>query len=288
MTSRARTITIALALLTACGGGQAATRTTTATDTATERRALDYAALERLRFNQLAMELNLPLFWAADADEDGTVDPDEVRTLDFYPSDATWAEDGRFTAEFERAYAAMLEVERRRLLEDELRSTSPTLLETDLSTLPEPHRAFGRHMLRVAELIDQLYARQVGMDALAPLVSADEPVSQSVFRRNWGARCRGATTETNPLCSPIAGAPPQPVDVYPQSLQEGDDLCARLEGHPRASELLTPFTVVREAGGELTAVPYTEAYRELMQPIAAELRAAAEAITDPEAAARRT
>lgn len=286
MTSRARTIAVALALLTACGGGQAATRATTTT--ATERRPLDYAALERLRFNQLAMELNLPLFWAADADEDGAVDPDEVRTLAFYPSDATWAEDGRFTEQFERAYAAMLEVERRRLLEDELRSTSPTLLETDLSTLPEPHRAFGRHMLRVAELIDQLYARQVGMEALAPLVSADEPVSQSVFRRNWGARCRGATTETNPLCSPIAGAPPQPVDVYPQSLQEGDDLCARLEGHPRASELLTPFTVVREEGGELTAVPYTEAYRELMQPIAAELRAAAEAMTDPEEEALRT
>src|SRR5690606_22694604 len=61
----------------------------------------------------------------------------------------------------------------------------------------------------------------------------------------------------------------------------GDDLCARVEGHASASELLTPFTVVREQAGQLTAVPYTEAYRDLMQPIADELRAAADAMTDP-------
>ena len=275
-----RIIVIALVLLTACGGGQ--TSGTTASGDGTS-----YAQLPRLRFNQLALELDLALFWAAD--EDGAVDPDEVRTLAFYSSAPAWTEDGRFTDEFRRAYASMVEAERapapsderRRLLIEELRSVAPAVIETDLSALPAPHRAFGQHMLRVAELIDRLYARQVGMDALASQVSADDPLSQSIFRRNWGARCRGASTESNAACSPIEGAPRQPVDVYPASLQQGDDLCARVEGHASASELLTPFTVVREQAGQLTAVPYTEAYRDLMQPIAEELRAAADAMTDP-------
>jgi hypothetical protein len=277
-----RLIVIALVLLTACGGGQ--TSGTTADGDGTS-----YQQLERLRFNQLALELNLPLFWAADADEDGAVDPDEVRTLAFYPSAPSWTEGGRFSEEFQRAYAAMVDAERapapsderRRLLVEELRSVAPAVIETDLGELPAPHRAFGQHMLRVAELIDRIYARQIGMDALASQVSAEDPLSQSIFRRNWGARCRGASTESNAVCSPIDGAPRQPVDVYPQSLQQGDDLCARVEGHASATELLTPFTVVREQGGELAAVPYTEAYRDLMQPIAAELRAAADAMTDP-------
>lgn len=281
---------VATALLAACGGPATEPRTTP------ERPAADDAALERLRFNQLAMELNLPLFWATDADGDGAVDPDEVRALLFHPSKPEWTRDGRFTQAFEQAYEAMLraarapapEDERRRLLQEELRSAAPTLFDTDLRAMPASHRAFARHMLRVAELIDQLYARQVGMEALASQVDPDDPLSQSVFRRNWGARCRGATTETNPACSPIEGAPPQPVDVYPASLQAEDGFCATLENHPRASELLTPFTVVREQNGELVAVPYSEAYRELTEAIAAELRAAADAIDDPAEEALRT
>lgn len=248
-----------------------------------------YGALPRSRFNQLAMELNLPLFWASDANENGAVDPDEVRTLLFYPSAPVWAEGGRFTPDFERAYERMLEAarapapqdERRRLVLEELRSALPTLLETDLTELPAPHRAFAERMLNVAHLIDRLYARQVGMEALASRVSPDDPASQSLFRRNWGTRCRGATTEANAQCSAIEGAPEQPVDVYPASLQLGDDACRRLEAHPRASELLTPFTVVRERDGELVAIPYSEAYAEHVRAIAAELRAAADVMTDP-------
>lgn len=288
MTRLAIPLLLLVSMLGACGG-QPASRT------AASDGAIDYGQLERLRFNQLALAQNAPLFWAEDADGDGAVDPDEVRTLLFYPPAPAWVEDGRFTEAFDAVYAAMLQDARtpetdprRAALAEELASTAPVLLETDLREMPAPHRAFAAHMMEVAHLIDRLYARQVGMEALASEVDPDDALSQSVFRRNWGAHCRGATTESNPACSPIEGAPKQPVDVYPAALQEGDSLCATLEDHPEASALLTPFTVVREREGQLVAVPYTEAYAELMQPIAAELEAAADAMTDPEEEALRT
>ncbi|HJL20563.1 MAG TPA: hypothetical protein RMH99_33205 [Sandaracinaceae bacterium LLY-WYZ-13_1] len=270
--------------LTACGGPSA--EPTTPPTAETPR----YDRVERLRFNQLAVRLNLPLFWAADADDDGAVDPAEVRALRFYPTEGRWVRGGVFTPEFERAYASVVaaaaatapEDTRLRLVVEELDGIAPTVIENDLSSLPEAHRTFARHMLRVAELIDALYARQVGAEALTDRVARDEPASRSLFRRNWGARCRGATTESDPDCSAIAGAPAQPVDVYPAAMQAEEGFCQALEAREDSDSLLTPFSVVREREGELTAVPYPEAYGELMEPIAEELRAAAEALTDPD------
>ena len=252
------------------------------------------AALDRLRFNQLAMRLDLPLFWAVDADQDGAPDPDEVRSLRFYETSETWVDaSGAFTPAYHDALSrirAEAEApppadERLRWVRQELDHAAPTLIATDLGELPPAHRGFAEHMLEVAALIDQLYARQTGMEAMRPRLG-DDPASRSLFRRNWGPECRGATTEAEPACSAIDGAPRQPVDVYPSALQADDSFCEPLESRPDAAELTTPFTVVREREGALVAVPYHEAYAELMQPIARELRAAADAIAaDPEEAA---
>lgn len=270
-------------LLIACGGS--ASTTPTPDTPAAEAR---YDRLPRLRFNQLAVRLDLPLFWAADDDGDGAVDPAEVRSLRFYPSEGAWVDGDAFTPAFDRAYAAIVEAasaspgdERQRLVFTELDSIAPTIVETDLAEMAEAHRAFAGHMVRVAAMIDALYAEQVGMTALADRV-ADDPASRSLFRRNWGPRCRAPETENEEACSAIEGAPDQPVDVYPTALQAQDDFCQALEGRENASALLEPFTVVREREGELVAVPYHEAYAAHVQPIATELRAAAEAMTDPE------
>lgn len=254
------------------------------------------AHIDRARFNQIALRLDQPVFWAADTDGDGEPDPDEVRGLLFYGplgSEArpSWTRGGAFTPEG-LAVLARIEAEanaplpsdpRRALVVTELDRAAPTLVETDLSSLPEAHRAFAERMLRVAALVDRLYARQSGMEAMQGTIDASDTASASLFRRNWGPACRGATTEREAACSAIEGAPRQPVDVYPAAMQGADDaFCATLEARPDAQALLGHFSVVREgADGALSAVPYHEAYRELMQPIAAELRAAADAMTDP-------
>jgi len=274
-------VTFAL-ISSACGGG---------THGGTTPRS---GQLDRARFNQLALRLDLPLFWANDADGDGAPDPDEVRGLAFYPTSPTWVEGGAFTPAFDEALAQITREHaapmprdaRRALVITELDHAAPTLVETDLSTLPEAHRRFASHMVRVAALMDRLYARQVGMDTMQARLDASDAASASLFRRNWGPACRGSTTEAEAGCSAIAGAPHQTVDAYPAALQGTDgSFCATLEARPDAQALLDHFSVVREREGTLVAVPYHEAYAELMQPIAVELRAAADAMTDPNEAA---
>ena len=287
---------LALALVTACGGSSA-DGFTFAEPRAVAERAPEppppepeepvYAGLERLRFNQLAMRLGIPVFWVRDANDNDAIDPDEVRGLLFHDTEGAWTEDGRFTPVFATAWARIRAADaaptpdddRRALVRRELDHAAPTLVHTDVASLPPEHQAFARHMLRVAALIDDLYAKQVGMHALADQLG-DDLESRSLFRRNWGARCRGSTTEREADCSSVEGAPAQPVDVYPQELQE-QGFCQELEQRRDSETLLSPFTVVREQEGELVAVPYTEHYANEMQAIAAELEAAAEAMTDP-------
>lgn len=249
--------------------------------------------LARDRVNQLALRLDVPLFWASDADGDGAPDPDEVRSLRFYSTSEAWTRDGRFTPAFDRAMERIAAESRApdppdvraRLVRSELDHAAPTLVHSDLRALPEPHRAFARRMLSVAERIDALYAAQTGMTALASRARSADDASRALFRRNWGARCLGSLTEREPACSALEGAPRQPVDTYPAEMQSSEGFCRALEARPDASALLNPFTVVRGAGESLRAVPYTEAYAEPMRAIAADLRAAADAMSDPDEAA---
>ncbi len=269
-----------LVLLTACGGST--TQETTLPQNAQAPR------LDRLRFNQLALRLDLPLYWVDDTDDDGEPDPGEITALSFYSESAPrWVERGAFTSAYRRALAR-IQAEasappptdpRLRLVVEELDAAAPTLLASDLRSLPMPHKRFAKHMLRVGELIDTLYARQVGMAALAPRLP-DDPASRSLFRRNWGPRCQAPSTENEAACSAIPDAPDQPVDVYPVDLQAQEHFCVALEERPNADTLLGPFTAVRRRDDELVAVPYTEAYAEQMEPIAQSLEAAASAISE--------
>lgn len=279
-----------LALTAACGSGSAPPPASpgVAEETPT---APGYDAFAREDFNRLALRLDLPLYWQEDRDADGAVDPDEVRGLLFHSRRRAWVADGAFTPAFEEAWAAMVaaseasppEDERRRLVLAELAHTAPTLVYSDLRSLPAAHRAFARRMLRVATLVDDLYAKQTGMASMRP---ADDLASRALFRRNWGVRCKGARTESEPACSAAEGAPAQPVGVYPAALQQVDGFCEELASAPAAEALLDPFTVVRETNdGPPVAVPYPQAWPAETGAIAAELEAAASVMTDADEAA---
>lgn len=271
---------VLLASLAACGGAQHGSVGT----------AVAPRANARQRFNQLALRLDLPLFWAQDANDDGTPDPGEVRSLLFYPSADEWVRDGRFTPAYDRALARIRAEAaaptpsdpRLRFVIAEFDHAAPTLVETNLHELPPAHRAFARAMFAVAARIDELYALQTGSAALADRMRGLDPASRALFRRNWGPRCLGAETEREPLCSAIPGHPRPVVGVYPASVQTGDGFCRALEARPDATTLLTPFTAVREENGALRAIPYTQAWTEPMRAVATGLRAAADAMSDPE------
>jgi hypothetical protein len=258
--------------------------------------ATKYDALPRAEFNRWAVRENLPVYWTADTNNDKSMQPDEVASLLFYPTEGAWVAQGAFTKDFDTAYAQIVaaskakpgdakgdEAKRRQLVGEDLDQGRATLVRSDLSALPADDKAFIGHMLKVAQLIDRLYDMQTGAAALADKVPADA-ASKSLFRRNRGPKCVGPATEKDALCSAIPGSPKPAVSVYPAKLgavaQDDKTFCATLEKN--GPKLLEPFTVVRaDAKGALTAVPYTEAYKDAMTPIADELSAAAASMKDP-------
>jgi len=260
---------------------------------------LDYGRLDRDGFNRAAVRANAPLYWVADANKNGKVDPDEIKGLLFYPGGAKWVEGGKFTREFELAYEALVkagkdpleglkldapEQQRRKLVIEDLDQGRPTLVYNDLRSASDDEKKFVGHMLATAKLIDELFAKQSGMDVLASKVPADDAASQSMFRRNWGPKCVGPKTEKDPACTAIPGAPKPVCDGYPVALQSDPKFCEALEKRPDAKTLLAPFVVVREKDGKLEPVGYHEAWKPLMQAVAKELRAAADVVRDPKEA----
>jgi hypothetical protein len=232
--------------------------------------------LSRADFNRLAVRLNLPIFWAADNNNDKVVQPDEVVPLLFYPGPGSSLADA-YPKLLAAAKAPPPADPRLALVERDLDAGRPSLVFTELSQASQPEQELATRMMEVAALVDEIYAIQNGAAALAPTVPPD-PASQSLFRRNRGPRCVGAATGKEPLCSAIPGAPKPVIDVYPASLQTTDTFCKDLEARPDAKQLLGPFTVVREQAAKLVAVPYTEAYHRQAEDIAEQLNAAADAM----------
>ncbi len=260
----------------------------------------DTSAVERLDFNRFAVRANLPVYWVADRNGNDAIDPDEVASLLFYPQEGRWTEDGSFTPEFHKALqeitrlsadkeagnVSAAEAARLRLVHADLDHGIPTLVHNDLREMSEAHRSFVSHILEATRMIDLLFSRLSGAEALAPQLP-DDTASHSLFRRNWGPACLAPRTQNEPACSAIPGSPKMISDLYPKSLQSDEKFCETLEGMPNATELLSPFTVVREVDGALAALPYTEVYRVEMSAIAEQLRAAAASFGDQEEVALR-
>ena len=244
--------------------------------------------ISRADFNRFAVRLDLPVYWTADTNGNQAIDPDEVASLLFYPTSATWVSNGAFTKDFAGAYDQIVAASqappatdpRIALVDEELDQGRATLVRTELAGASAEDRKLVDHMLAIARHIDAIYLRQNGAAALAGRVPAD-PASQSLFRRNRGPRCVAPKTENDPQCSAIPGAPRPVVDVYPAELQQSPAFCKDLEARPDAEALLGHFSAVRDQGGKLVAVPYSEAYRDEMTAISSELTAAADDIKDP-------
>ncbi len=67
-----------------------------------------YDALARAEFNRWAVRLNAPVYWIEDKNHDGAIDPDEVASLLFYPTEGRWSSASAFTPEFESTYESIV------------------------------------------------------------------------------------------------------------------------------------------------------------------------------------
>jgi hypothetical protein len=258
-----------------------------------------HASMDRTAFNKRAVELFLPLFWSEDANHNQALDPDELAVLNGYPRDqrSVWIDSsGQFTAEFRSAYERMqqptpmpddpAEQTRRKLVLEELAQGRPTLVATDEHDAPAAEKNFVSHMLKVGELTERLYARQKGVFGMEARIPDDDPASHALFHRNQSPFCQAPRTEGNPACTAVVPKPARAVGLYPAELQNSADFCSVLEKQPNASELMDHFSIVvaGDKAGTYRAVPYSQAYSDDMQAVAAELEAAAGALGEDEAA----
>jgi hypothetical protein len=293
-------VPLALLAAAACGGGETAppaSPTTTAdkmpatAPTATQPivPAAKYA-MDRTAFNEAAFRLNLPVYWIADTNGNGAVDADEVRALEFYPTVGNWTDGGKLNDAFDKAFSQIKDAQtsmptdaRQKLVRDELAQGATTLVYSDLRNGTDEDKTLVRHMLKVARMVDDLYATQTGVKQLEAQLPKDDPASLAVYRRNWTTKCVAPKTEKDAACTAIAGVTPT-VTAYPADMQKDPKFCAVIEKDPQAKKLTEPFTVVLASGAgadkKLTTQPYSEAYKAQMTAISGELKAAADDVKD--------
>jgi hypothetical protein len=259
-----------------------------------------YADVERAAFNRLAAELDLPLFWIRDANDNRALEPDELAVLWGVAdtSRSAWVGAAGFTAAFDEAYGRMLarqkngpategldaaELARRKAVREELDQGRPTLVHSDFTNASPQDRAIVANIVAASTIIERLHAKQIGSWELRKQLP-DHAASRMLFYRNQGPWCEAPATEANPDCNAIASKPPKISGLYPAKLQKDPKFCDALAKQPNGEKLRHQFHVVREKDGALIAVPYNEAYADDMRMVSEKLEAAAAAITEGEAA----
>ncbi|MDD5564819.1 MAG: hypothetical protein PHQ91_13980 [Thermoanaerobaculaceae bacterium] len=155
----------------------------------------------------------------------------------------------------------------------------PQTLRADTTGLAAGDVAALGHLVRAAKLVDEIFQRQAwqGYPAFAPRVAAlagpDAEAARGYFRIMMGPWDRLKGFE------PFLGSDPHPpgAGFYPEDMSKAE-FESWIAAHPADRAAFTsPVTVIRRQGTALVAVPYSQAYHDLLASAAAELRAAAAA-----------
>ncbi len=236
--------------------------------------------LDRDDFNRLAGETGVPLFWRSDVESPGELAALEIVVLGNDPKNqGRFIKAGAFTADFEKAYRALVELRRREAVRAELAQGRPTLVELDATKLPPEEQTILKGFQKIAELIDQLYDFQVGAAGLEKLIPKDDAASLALFQRNHGAWCEAPKTQGDAFCNATSTFAEKKTQSYPLDVVTDKAFCDALQKEANAKDLTAPFTVVRKAkAGGYEAVPYGKVYGKWTKAIAKELLTTAKAI----------
>jgi hypothetical protein len=168
-------------------------------------------------------------------------------------------------------------------VEERLARFVPTEIRADLSSLSAEDREVLALVVEASRWLDPLFLRQVwrGNPELEAATrgwrEGERGAARDYFELNFGPWDR--LEEMEPF---IAETPhPEGAGYYPEDLTR-EEFEAWIAAHPGDREAFTStVTVIRRDGDRLVAVPYSAAYRELLEPAAAKLRAAAERTSNP-------
>ncbi len=162
---------------------------------------------------------------------------------------------------------------------------APTEVTADVSRLSDGDRKALDKIIQAAKLMDPIFYRQVwsGNVALKAKLDADKsPLGQQrlhYFVINKGPWSR--PNENEPFIPDVPHEKPPQAGFYPDDIRK-DEFNAWAQGLSEADRKKAQgfFTVIRRgADGKLTVVPYSQEYREFLEPAANLLREAASLTT---------
>jgi len=165
-------------------------------------------------------------------------------------------------------------------LPKQIRRFSPTLLTANTSRLPAKDRLALRKIIAAARLLDPLFLRQVwsGNDDLKRKLALDKSVNGRMllhyFQINNGPWSR--LDENKPFIDDVP-AKPAHANYYPDNItkEEFNSWLATLSPDEKEKATGYFYAIRRDPAGKLKTVPYSEEYREFLDPAAKLLREAA-------------
>lgn len=161
-----------------------------------------------------------------------------------------------------------------------LRRFAPTELTANTTQLSVNDRKALEKIIAAAKLLDPLFRQQSwsGNEALLKKLETDNSVTGRMrlhyFRINQGPWSQ--LDDNSPF---LIGVPPKPpqANFYPENItkDEFNTWMAGLSDQEKAKATGYFYTIRRDGAGKLKAVPYSEEYREFLEPAAKLLREAA-------------
>jgi hypothetical protein len=150
---------------------------------------------------------------------------------------------------------------------------APVKMDVDTSYLTDEERQVVNLLIQAAELMNPIYLRQV---------SADNPRIREEIAKRDPKLLEKFDTFMGPWDEldgdkPFFGNKPRPPGggFYPADMTK-EQFDAYLKAHPAEAEKLTdPYTVVKRQGDRLIAVPYSQEYKQWLEPAAKLLEQAA-------------
>ncbi|HMJ27063.1 MAG TPA: hypothetical protein VK475_14595 [Pyrinomonadaceae bacterium] len=166
-----------------------------------------------------------------------------------------------------------------------IRRFAPTIMNANTSGLAPNDRKALMKIIAAAKLFDRLYLRQVwsGNEALLKKLQADKTLAGQK-RLHYFMINKGPWSQLDGHEPFIEGVPPRPpqANFYPDDVTKDEFNAWLATLSPAEKEKATGYFYVirRDQTGKLKSVPYSEEYREFLEPAAKLLREAAALTTN--------
>ncbi len=162
---------------------------------------------------------------------------------------------------------------------DLLARFAPVEVSADISFLPENEQQALAKLIEASRYMDEIFLRQVWeqnpryRDALAKRTDELGRKAYDYFQISFGPWDR-LDEHDAPFIDELKK--PEGAGFYPEDMTK-DEFNAYLEAHPeQADSLKSLYTLVRRQGEQLVAVPYSQAFKQWLEPAAKLLREAAD------------